>query len=133
VCLIVCDLETSKRGGLCPILAVASQKNKSLSHNCCGVPKTEEDCFRDLTLLTRMRRKMANKLILGYTNFPKTKDPSQSTSRQKGDMKCPTEDLKILGASVKNLFATATRNLGVVHLWTNMCSNDHDLGLCPLL
>jgi hypothetical protein len=76
---------------------------------------------------------MANKLILGCTNFPKTKDSNQSTSRQKGDMKYRTEDLQILGATVKNIVATPIRNLGIVHLWTNMCSNDHDLGLYPLL
>jgi hypothetical protein len=59
----------------------------------------------------------------GCINYLKIWKPSRNFGLQKGDMKLHTEVPKILGETVQNLVATATRRPGFVHPWCKyICS-----------
>jgi len=48
-------------------------------------------------------------------------EPPQNSRPQKGNMKFPAEHPKILGGTVQNVIATATRLQGFVHSWAEHC------------
>ena len=59
-----------------------------------------------------------NRLLQAYINFPKIYEPPQYSRRQKGGLQqVPHDDLQILGATIQNLIAWATRRLQFVHPW----------------